>query len=356
MRRGMERFACVAVGVCLLAVPGVAPTQELEPIVPGDMSMEEAGEAGDGLPRLYSLLVNWRGERILERYYNSGRATRPANIKSASKTVLSSLVGIAIDQGLIPGVETPIATYFPDLLGGDADPRKREITIEDLLTMRSGLESTSGRNYGAWIQNSNWVRFALTRPIVSPPGARRIYSTGNTHLLSAILTKASGTSTWEFARKELAGPLGFTLARWPRDPQGIYFGGNDMEMTSRQMEAFGELYLHRGLDGDRQVVSAAWVDASFLPRTRSRRGDELYGYTWWIRDYAGHQTYYAWGYGGQFIFVVPDLELVVVTTSSPYASRERRGHLRALHDLVEDLVIEPISLAMTGAATVSTGD
>ena len=110
--------------------------------------------------------------------------------------------------------------------------------------MQSGLESTSNRNYGAWVQSGNWVRHALAKALVSRPGTDMTYSTGNSHLLSAILTKATGRSTWQFAQEALAKPLGFTLAQWPRDPQGIYFGGNDMLMTPRQMLAFGELYLN----------------------------------------------------------------------------------------------------------------
>jgi len=343
-------------GVLLLTAPGAAPTDVPERIVPADVSLDEAEAAADDLPRLYSLLVNWRGERIFERYYNSGQVDRAADIKSASKTVLSAMIGIAIDKGIIPSVETPIAEYFPELSGDDVDPRKREITIEDLLTMRSGLTSTSGGDYGNWVASSNWVRFVLTRPMESPPGTLRIYSTGNTHLLSAILTKASGESTWAFGQRELAQPLGFSLHRWPRDPQGIYFGGNDMELTSRQMEAFGEMYLHNGRVGEEQIVPSEWVAESFLPRTRAQRGDELYGYTWFIEDFAGHQTFYAWGYGGQYIYVVPDLDLVVVTTSAPWASPERRRHLSALRNLVENMVVDKISTAMMAGALLPTGD
>jgi CubicO group peptidase (beta-lactamase class C family) len=157
-------------------------------------------------------------------------ATTQANIKSASKSVVSALVGIAIDRGLLPGVKQPIATYFPEILAKPDDLR-RQITIEDLLTMRSGLESTSNRNYGAWVQSANWVRYALMRPLLASPGTRMQYSTGNTHLLSAVLSKATRRTTRQFAQDALARPLGFTLAEWLRDPQGIYFGGNEMSMT-----------------------------------------------------------------------------------------------------------------------------
>ena len=317
-------------------------------------ALEAAVAAAAELPRVHSLLVGWRGDLILERYFNGTRPTRLANIQSASKSVLSALVGIALDRGLIASVDQPLASLVPDLLKGTADPRKRTITIEDLLTMRSGLESTSSRNYGAWVQSANWVRYVLGRPLVSEPGTAMQYSTGNSHLLSAILTRVSGTSTWQFARETLAGPLGLTLARWPQDPQGIYFGGNEMLLTPRQMLAFGRLYLDRGRANGRQIVSARWVDASLEPRTRSPRGDRSYGYGWWIRELGGRPTYYAWGFGGQFIFLVPDLELIVVMTSSPSVGEGRRDHLRTVYDLVDRLIVQRIA-ALAGAPVAAGG-
>ena len=128
--------------------------------------------------------------------------------------MISALVGIAVSRGLIKSVDQKIAEYFPEL-ASDPEPRKRDITIDDLLTMRSGLESTSGRNYGAWVQSPNWVRFVLRRPLIDEPGTRVEYSTGSSHLLSAILTKATKTSTWQFAQESLAKPLGFSLQKWP---------------------------------------------------------------------------------------------------------------------------------------------
>jgi CubicO group peptidase (beta-lactamase class C family) len=166
------------------------------------------------------------------------------------------------------------------------------------------------------------------------------YSTGSTHLLSAILTKATKGSTWAFAQESLGKPLGFTFSRWPRDPQGIYFGGNEMLMTPRQMVAFGQLYLNRGRVGDRQVVPASWVDASCTPRGRSRfNPDQTYGYGWWMRDFAGRQGCFAWGYGGQYILVFRDLGVVVVTTSSTAVSDERRDHRRQIFEIVERHIV-----------------
>jgi CubicO group peptidase (beta-lactamase class C family) len=309
------------------------------------VSLDAAIKTADSLPRMRSLLVSWRGELILERYFHSARATSLADIKSASKSVMSALVGIAIERRLLPGVDASIAAYFPDLSSSAADVRKKQITIADLLTMRSGLASTSRQNYGAWVQSPNWVRYVLSRPLLSPPGEQMDYSTGNTHLLSAILTKASGYDTWSFAQEALAQPLGFSLARWPQDPQGIYFGGNEMLMTPREMVRFGELYLHRGRIDGRQIVTAAWVATSFVERTQSPVSGHRYGYGWWMEDMDGHQAYYAWGFGGQYIFIVPDLELVVVTTSSASLGEDRREHRNAVYDLVERLVIGAIASA-----------
>jgi CubicO group peptidase (beta-lactamase class C family) len=343
---GMTAFVLVLTA----SGPGSEPVSPTQPatgetaIVPLDGAARAAAE----LPRLHSLLVSRDGELILEQYHNGTRAERLDNVKSVSKSLISALVGIAIERGAIEDVHQPAVEFLPELRRRSVDPAKQEITVEDLLTMRSGLDSTSGRSYGAWVQSRNWVRFALDRPLVSEPGTAMDYSTGNSHLLSAILTTATGLSTWEFADRHLARPLGFRLARWPRDPQGIYFGGNEMLLTPRQMVAFGELYLNRGSVNGRQVLPASWVDRSFVPRARSYWSDQLYGYGWWIRTLAGYRTYYAWGYGGQFIFVVPELQLVVATTSASTIDDDRRDHRRTLSDLVEHLVIGEI-----GRRTVS---
>jgi len=243
------------------------------------------------LPRLHSLLVSRSGTTIFERYFNGAGPARPANIKSASKSIISALVGIAIDRKLIADVRQPIGPFFDQMLTGDTASEKRRVTIENLLTMQSGFQSTSNRNYGAWVQSPNWVRYALSRPLESLPGTRMAYSTGNTHLLSAILTKATGTSTWQFAQDSLAKPLGFSLLRWPQDPQGIYFGGNEMLMTPRQMIRFGELYLNDGRVADRQLISSDWIAKTQIGRGRSRWGsDREYGYGFRIRYFAGHKT------------------------------------------------------------------
>ncbi|HOQ46119.1 MAG TPA: serine hydrolase [Bryobacteraceae bacterium] len=306
----------------------------------------EAVQAATKLPRIRSLLVSRRGDLILERYFHGARATTHANVKSVSKSVISALTGIAIARGLLPGVDAPIAPYFPELARPNVDPRKRKITIEDLLTMRSGLQSTSGPYYGAWVRSPNWVRYVLERPLIAAPGERVEYSTGNTHLLSAILTKVTGKSTWAFAQEALGKPLGITLAQWTRDPQGIYFGGNEMSMTPRQMIRFGELYANRGVAGGKQVVPASWIDASFIPRGRSSISEQLYGYGWWIGMMADTPVYFAWGSGGQYIFVIPSLDLVVATTSTVGGGDGYHRQHQAVYDLVERFIVQPVAFSL----------
>jgi len=305
-------------------------------------SYADAHDAALRLPRLHSLLISEGDELVFEQYYNGRDPRRPANMKSASKSVISALVGIAIDRGVIESVDTRVADYFPEILAASDDPGKQQITIENLLTMQSGLETTSNRNYGRWVLSDNWVEFALNQPLVAEPGTRMLYSTGSTHLLSAILTQASGMTTKQFAQEHLSSALGFSMSYWSQDPQGIYFGGNDMEMTPRQMLEFGRLYLHDGRHDNEQVISRSWVQDSHEPHARSPRGQgRFYGYGWWLRDLAGMQVPVAWGYGGQLIFVVQELDLVVVATSESTPGESRRGHLRSLYELVETHVLLP---------------
>ncbi len=341
MLRHLSRWAGVLVILFVVAVPKevLAPPPDGPPGPPPEIRLQPALDDARDLTRLYSLAVNWRGETLLEEYFQGKSARNLANLKSASKSVLAAMIGIAIDRGVIPGVDTPISEYFPDL----SDPEKRGITVRNLLMMRSGLETTSNRFYGAWVGSANWVRFALNQTLLAPPGERMIYSTGNTHLLSAILTKATGTSTWEFGDEALAKPLGFDLPRWPTDPQGIYFGGNDMLMTPREMMKVGLLYLHKGSYEGRQVVPAEWVETSCDGPVREGRRGQRYGYGWWGGKFDTYETCYAWGYGGQYIWVMPELDLVMVASSSPFESDDRRGYRGQLFRMVEEDIVRPIA-------------
>jgi CubicO group peptidase (beta-lactamase class C family) len=329
----------VLLGAAIYLVFTPAPRAQVR----ADPDLSAAARAAGELPQLHSLLVSVRGELVLEHYAPKIKAAGLANIKSASKSIMSTLIGIAVSKRLIGSIHDPAAKYLPALARASAD--KRAITIQDLLTMRSGLESTSGENYGRWVSSRNWVQHAVEKQLVSKPGTTMEYSTGTSHLLSAIITRVSKTSTWQFAQTTLGTPLGISFARWTRDPQGIYLGGNEMLMTPRQMVEYGELYLNRGRAGERQIVPAAWVAESCRPRTQSRwDSSREYGYGWWIQDVGGHRSCFAWGYGGQYVFTFPAVEAVVVVTSTT-ASEERHGYRRRLFQLLGDHVLAPLATA-----------
>lgn len=307
----------------------------------------------DSLPRLRCLLVARHGEILAERCRNAS-ADRATNVKSVSKSVLSALVGVAIQEGYLDGVEQRVAPLFRDHLDGPVGDRKGRITVGHLLSMQSGLERTSGRNYGRWVSSPDWVRDAVRRPMVEEPGGRMLYSTGNYHLLSAILTDRTGMSTLEYARSRLGEPLEIRIPPWQTDPQGIYLGGNNMLLSPRAMVRFGELYRNGGVLEGRQVVPGDWVRTSLEPRTRSRWSGEAYGYGWFLGDAGGYPMFFAWGYGGQFIFVVPDLELTMVTTSDPNAPRGSR-HLRTIHRILDDWIVPAAVRGSVSAAEAAAG-
>ena len=298
----------------------------------------------DTMPRLRSLLVQWRDTLVREQYWRGGAPHRLTNIKSASKSVLAAVIGAAIADGHITGVDAEIASLLPAPTRS-LPPEKREITVGDLLSMRAGLRSTSFDNYGAWVSSRNWVQAALAQPVEAPRGdaGPMIYSTGSSHLLSAIVTRATGMNTHRYAARRIFAPLGIILRPWITDPQGIPFGGNEMRLTPRELLRFGSLYVARGRAPDgRQVIPEAWVDSSWVPRGRSPWSGDRYGYGWWIRETPTHSVYYAWGYGGQFIFVVPALQLVVVATSDAQAARSG-GHVEAVRRLMTDHVMPAVS-------------
>jgi len=270
--------------------------------------------ATDSTP-LTSLLVSFRDTLIIEYYAPGMTPQTRVNVKSVSKSILSAIVGIACEQGYVKDLDQPVAEILPEYFTAETDPRKREITIRHLLTMSSGLEGTSFGNYDAWIASRNWVRYALNRQLLSEPGRRMIYSTGNTHLLSVILTRVTGMSTLAFSRRYLFEPLGIRMPAWDRDPQGYYLGGNNMHLTPREMLAIGRLYLDAGMAAERRIMSEEWIRESLTPSV-GRRGRSGYGYLWWYRTSWGHDLHYASGYGGQYIVLVPDLDLAVVLTTS----------------------------------------
>ncbi len=341
MRRTAGTLALLLAGGCD-AAPAPRQPPASRPVetrgLDGAMLADTVAQARR-LPRLRSLLILRGGQILAEQRFNGGPPLdRPVNIKSASKSVLSALVGIAIARGVLTGIDQRVLSVLDRDAPPDPDPRLHRLTVEDLLTMRAGLERTSGENYGRWVSSRNWVRFAMARPFVDEPGGAMLYSTGNTHLLSAMLTRASGRDTHVLMRDWLAAPLGIAIPPWSRDPQGIYFGGNDMMMSPRSLARFGELYRLGGVIDGRRIIPAHWIDESWTPRTVSPWSGGQYGYGWFVGTSRGHPLRFAWGYGGQMLFIVPDLKLTVVMTSDPNGARDN-GHIAALHALLDDGIV-----------------
>ncbi|GAA5232396.1 serine hydrolase [Verticiella sediminum] len=283
------------------------------------------------LRRLQTLLVAQEGRLVVGEAFGGASLDRPTNLKSISKSLLSALVGRAIAEGAVPDVRARAVSLLGRPLPAQADPRVKDITVEDLLTMRAGLERTSGQYYGRWIASANWVDYVLTRPMVAEPGGVMLYSTGSTHLLSAILTAQTGRSTLALARTWLGEPLGIAFSPWDRDPQGIYLGGNNMALSPRALLRVGELYRQGGLADGERVLPADWITASWLARTRSPFTGDGYGYGWFVSQVAGEPLYYAWGYGGQLLYILPGLGLTVVFTSDTSAPTGSDGYARMLH-------------------------
>ncbi|MES1951377.1 beta-lactamase [Salinisphaera sp. S4-8] len=304
---------------------------------PAPPALEAIAERAGDLPRTHTLLVAVDGDTVIERGYRGHRVDATANIKSLSKTLIATLVGAAIDRGVIDSVDQPIGQLLGMRMPPDADERVAAITVGQLLSMQAGLERTSGANYGAWVASDNWVDEALSRPFVAEPGTRMLYSTGNTHVLSAILTETSGRSTLALMRAWLAGPLGIDIPPWTRDPQGIYFGGNEMGITPRALLAFGEMIRQGGRVGAQQVISQAWIETSWRTRTHSVYTGDAYGYGWFTTELAGVSAHYGRGYGGQVLFVVPERDMTVVMTSDPTPPSDGRYFARQV-DIVEALI------------------
>jgi len=296
-------------------------------------------------PPLESLLIARGPALVGEAYFNGRGPGNFWNIKSASKSILSILIGIAREQGYLQSLDQTIDQFFPEYFAQSSPTPKEAITLRDLITMRAGLQTTSFYNYGEWVTSDNWARWTLDQPLISPPGTRMIYSTGNSHLLSVILTRATGMSTLDFAREHLLEPLDIRRIRWSQDPQGYYFGGNNMALRPRDLLKIGELYLNNGQHRGRQIVHGTWVWESTRPYVQSRFSHHWQGYFWWTDWYGGYRTVFAWGHGGQFIFIVPQLSLVVVCTSSLTDRPDKGNHnenvLRLLEDYIIPAVVQP---------------
>jgi CubicO group peptidase (beta-lactamase class C family) len=247
-----------------------------------------------------------RNDRLLfERYYNGSAPKARLGVFSITKSVTSTLIGIALAEGKLRGLDERLGHFFPKEVQAASDRRVRMITLRQLLTMTAGyaLEPAT--------RSDHWVRTLIQRPLATDPGSRFSYDGGSYHLLSAVLTKATGMSTRRFADRMLFGPLGIRVLHWDSDPEGYSLGDTGLRLRARDLLRLGELYLHRGRWSRRQLVQAGYVrDAT---QWHTGVGDDVgYGYGWWLLRQRRPAAFAALGYGGQAIAVFPSLRAVVV--------------------------------------------
>ncbi|HHS12282.1 MAG TPA: class C beta-lactamase-related serine hydrolase [bacterium] len=273
-------------------------------------------------PYIYSLLVVKNGYLVRESYFNGSDVSAWDLVYSVTKSVTSALVGIAIEEGYIDSVDQRIIDYFPEHDTPELDSEKRKITIRHLLTMQSGIDTDD--NLGEIMSRAPDMAAAIMESdLCFVPGTDFLYSSYGTHLLSVIITRATGTTTREYAREKLFTPLGIRSFFWETDPNGIAFGGGRLHLAARDMARFGQLYLQRGLWKRRQVIPAGWIDQS-LRNHRSFQDewggmkDAGYGFCWWTGRIHDHKAYAAWGHGGQWIWLFPEQNLMVVSTMNAY--------------------------------------
>jgi CubicO group peptidase (beta-lactamase class C family) len=256
------------------------------------------------------VLVSVGGELVVERYYRDRRRDDLTNLHSVTKSVLSTLVGIAIGDGRL-STATTIGDVLPERVPAD-EPAKAAITVEHLLTMTSGLAPD-----GEWDIDEladagrSWVDGPLLAPLRSEPGTAFAYNNGAAHVLGVLLAVAVGTPLRTFAEERLFDPLGIADYRWPEDPEGHALGYGHLELRPIDLLRLGELYLHPGDVIDPEYVAKA-TTAATAGGPPERTG---YGFLWWVTERSGAPAFFAGGFGGQYVTVVPTRELVVVTTA-----------------------------------------
>lgn len=276
----------------------------------------------------YARLFEGKGEPGIYNYYDPGwhpyyKQTKLHTMQSVSKSVTSALIGIAIRRGEIPGVDVKVMPYFADFKI-PPDPRRERMKLRDILTMTAGIrwdeESTEytdpANNCAVMEGKDDWVRYVLEQPMAEDPGKVFVYNSGATELLSYLIWKATGKQTDDYAKEHLFGPLGIDYF-WKRTPKGLADTEGGLYLGPRDLAKLGYLYLKDGVWDGKRILPEGWVASSTRASTRTKDGAFGYGYQWWVMPGKGpgsHDAYAGWGYGGQFLIVVPDLELVAVFT------------------------------------------
>ncbi len=240
------------------------------------------------------------------------------SLQSVTKSVTATALAAAIHQGLISGVDVPLLSFFDDYDLSHIDPRLRQATLEDLLTMRSGIEwheqdrPLDGTNTTARLEASeDWVQFTLDEPMDAAPGEKWAYNSGGSHLMSAIIRKATGTTVDQWAERQLFGPLGITDYYWKRTPTGLPDTEGGLYLEAEQLAKIGYLYLRDGVWDGQRILPEGWAREA-----TSRIVEEpMYGYQWWRVDTDSTEVFAGLGFGGQYLLVMPAYDLIGVLNS-----------------------------------------
>ncbi len=284
----------------------------------------------NGSPGIRSILISRNNKLVLEAYFDGWNRDRRQDLRSASKSFVSAVAGIAIDKGLLDDVDAKVLNYFPEYADIQHwDDRKQDMTIRDLLRMRTGLSCNdwnagSPGNQENMYPKDDWIRFIFDLPVVNTPGSLFSYCSGAPIVVSAIITKASGMKSSDFAHDNLFEPLGITDYVWEYMPGRREYAGGKLHMRPRDFLKFGLLMLNEGRWQDEEIISAEWITESTTPdgTVPVRRPGVEYGYYWWVTSWEVDgqviNAYYANGNGGQLLYVFKDLDMVVSFTGGAY--------------------------------------
>lgn len=318
---GLSLVMLLTIATPTIAQEPVWPTENWQTSTPEEQGMDSQLLADmltyihDEDINIHSVLVIRNGYLVTEAYMAPYDETTLHELRSCTKSFISALMGIAIEQGMIEGVDQLMLDYFPGRTIANLDETKQGITLDNLLTMSAGFDWSGDIMepiMNEMAQSPDWLQFVLDRPIVTEPGIEFLYNSGGSNLLAAIIEESTGMSALDYAQQNLFDPLGITQLEWAQDPQGHTSGGYGLRLTPRDMAKFGYLYLNNGLWDGKQIVPAEWATDSTTKHIDAGPLSDGYGYHWWV-DKNGY--YMALGYGGQYIIVKPDLNLVVVFTS-----------------------------------------
>ena len=324
MKLILNIVVCFLLGILCISCDTVSSETTSLPTSPG---MRVAGDKIK-IKGLESIVTMHGGQIVQAHYFSGTGAGDLKHVRSVTKSIVSMLVGIAIEEGYIGSIDDPIGAYLADV--ADLND-KGNIKIRHLLNMTGGFQwnEIGGNEFGQWINASNQIQYVLDKPLQHTPGNHYNYNTGATHLLGVIVAEVSDMSLLEFADTYLLGPLGITAYAWDTDKQGYHFGGHGAQFLATDMTRFGLLVLENGMYNNQQVVPAEWMSSAVgvqwpLAFTSGALTDIDYGYLWYLGHGVNHDVVLAWGYGGQFIFTVPDLDLIVATTANWAVSQRRK--------------------------------